>query len=134
MIVLVFGTGRSGTSTVARLLHEECKVHMGDSWVRQPDNFNPKGYYEDHGFGKLLDSLSNSDPVDMQLRLDELQALIEEVESLKTQVASAGNPDTAEIDKLLEARMLNKLGPLERQLVKAKADLEKEQGQTKNLP
>ena len=64
---------------------------------------------------------------------DEIQALIEEVESLKTQVASAGKPDTAEIDKLLEARMLTKLGPLERQLVKAKADLEKEQGQTKTL-
>lgn len=44
--IFVMGTGRSGTSTVARLLHTEFDVCMGQRF-RDPDEFNPMGYYED---------------------------------------------------------------------------------------
>lgn len=54
MIVLPLGTGRSGTSKVAGLLHKHFHIHMGDKWARQPDNFNPEGYYEDYAFGEIL--------------------------------------------------------------------------------
>ena len=43
---LVVGTGRSGTSTVARVMHEKLGISMGNEFV--PSNeFNEKGYYED---------------------------------------------------------------------------------------
>ncbi len=48
-MILVLGTGRSGTSTVARLLHNELGVSMGQRF-RDPDSANPKGYYEDLDF------------------------------------------------------------------------------------
>ena len=44
--ILVVGTGRSGTSTVARILHEHFKVHMGDEFVPASNN-NPRGPYEE---------------------------------------------------------------------------------------
>lgn len=44
--ILVFGTGRSGTSTVARLLHENLSICMGKRF-READEHNPQGYYED---------------------------------------------------------------------------------------
>ena len=46
---LVVGTGRSGTSTVARVMHEKLGISMGNEFV--PSNeFNEKGYYEDVDF------------------------------------------------------------------------------------
>jgi hypothetical protein len=47
--VFVFGTGRCGTSTVARLLHERLGVCMGQRF-RQPCDDNPEGFYEDLDF------------------------------------------------------------------------------------
>ena len=44
--ILVIGIARSGTSTVARILHEELGVSMGHDFP-DPDDNNPKGYYED---------------------------------------------------------------------------------------
>lgn len=51
-MILVLGTGRSGTSDVARILHEECGVYMG-SVFHLGDKFNKKGYYEDMEFQTL---------------------------------------------------------------------------------
>ena len=48
-MILVIGTGRCGSSTVARLLHERFKVCMGHLFP-DPDENNPKGYYEDLEF------------------------------------------------------------------------------------
>ena len=48
-MILVLGTGRSGTSTVARLLHTKCSVSMGLRF-KDPDSANPLGYYEDLDF------------------------------------------------------------------------------------
>ncbi len=48
-MILVLGTGRSGTSTVARLLHTELGVSMGTRF-KEPDSANVKGYYEDLDF------------------------------------------------------------------------------------
>lgn len=45
-MILVLGTGRCGTSEVARILHEDLGVHMGHAF-HIGDQFNPKGYYED---------------------------------------------------------------------------------------
>jgi len=46
---MVFGTGRSGTSTVARLMHTRLGVYMGKRFV--PANpTNPEGFYEDIEF------------------------------------------------------------------------------------
>jgi hypothetical protein len=45
---LVIGPGRSGTSFVARVLHERLGVHMGDSF--RTDETNPNGFYEDLWF------------------------------------------------------------------------------------
>jgi hypothetical protein len=44
--ILVVGTGRCGTSTVARVLHEQLGVCMG-SRFREADANNPRGFYED---------------------------------------------------------------------------------------
>ena len=46
---IVIGTGRSGTSTVARVLCEEMNVFMGNEF-RKPDKNNPSGYWEDVEF------------------------------------------------------------------------------------
>ena len=44
--VLVIGCGRSGTSTVARILHNRFNVKMGETF-EPPNDANPQGYYED---------------------------------------------------------------------------------------
>lgn len=49
---LVIGTGRCGTSTVARILHEKLGVCMGHSFI-PPDKNGPDGYYEDEKFVSL---------------------------------------------------------------------------------
>jgi hypothetical protein len=66
MIILVLGTGRSGTSTVARILHEDFKVFMGGIWSRQADQFNLDGYYEDFEFGKLIDVMVSKKKTEIQ--------------------------------------------------------------------
>jgi len=54
--ILVVGTGRSGTSSVARILHKNFKVFMG-SRFRKSDDQNPLGYYEDTDFNTLNSKL-----------------------------------------------------------------------------
>jgi len=49
---LVVGTGRSGTSTVARVMHEKLEIFMGEKFVPADKN-NPDGYYEDSEFRDL---------------------------------------------------------------------------------
>ena len=44
--VIIVGSGRSGTSTIARLCHEELGICMGH-YLKDPDYMNPEGYYED---------------------------------------------------------------------------------------
>ena len=43
---IVMGCGRSGSSTVARILNNHFRINMGDK-LRGPDPFAPLGYYED---------------------------------------------------------------------------------------
>jgi len=45
----VLGSGRCGSSTVARILHTKLSVFMGEHF-RLPDRDNLKGYYEDLEF------------------------------------------------------------------------------------
>jgi len=51
-MIFVVGPGRSGTSTVARLLHENLNVCMGHKF-READEDNQDGYYEDLEFKNL---------------------------------------------------------------------------------
>jgi len=44
--IIVVGTGRSGTSSTAKILHEELGISMGREFVT-PDDSNPDGFYED---------------------------------------------------------------------------------------
>lgn len=46
---IVVGTGRCGTSFVAKVLHETLGVSMGERF-RDANAFNPEGYYEDMEF------------------------------------------------------------------------------------
>lgn len=55
-MIIVLGTGRCGTSTVARLLHTELGVHMGERF-RPPDPSNPRGFWEDLDFVDLNDDM-----------------------------------------------------------------------------
>jgi hypothetical protein len=57
-MIIVTGVGRSGTSTVARILHEETHVCMGHKFP-PPDEWNPKGYYECCGSFQTLDQKHN---------------------------------------------------------------------------
>ena len=67
-MILAIGTGRSGTSEVARILEEQ-GVFMGKAF-HLGDKFNPKGYFEDREFQSLhlafhlmgLDRTENPDP------------------------------------------------------------------------
>jgi len=51
--VLVVGTGRSGTSTVARLLQDRFGIKMVRQDFLKPDQWAPKGYYEDRRMKEL---------------------------------------------------------------------------------
>ena len=44
--VIIVGSGRSGTSTVAGICHEDLGICMGH-FLKSPDFMNTKGYYED---------------------------------------------------------------------------------------
>lgn len=43
---IVVGSGRSGTSTVGKILHNELGIYMG-RFLKSGDDLNPEGYYED---------------------------------------------------------------------------------------
>lgn len=51
--IIVVGTGRSGTSTVARLLHHSLGVRMYRDQFLAPDKWNPGGYFEDRKVKRL---------------------------------------------------------------------------------
>lgn len=51
----VLGPGRSGTSTIARILHNHFKISMGEHF-RPPDEHNKNGYYEDLEFKSANES------------------------------------------------------------------------------
>jgi len=51
-MIIVLGPGRCGTSTIARLLHDNLNISMGRSF-REPDKSNPQGFYEDLDFRDL---------------------------------------------------------------------------------
>ena len=58
MIIIILGMHRSGTSTIAGLLHFN-KISMGtyqNFWPR-PLNQNPKGFYENFDFRKINDEM-----------------------------------------------------------------------------
>ena len=50
--IIVTGVGRSGTSAVARVLHETLCICMGHD-LPKPTDANPEGSYEDKGFRHL---------------------------------------------------------------------------------
>ena len=54
-LILVAGSGRSGTSATARVLHES-GVRMGDE-LAQASDVNPDGFYEDMGVWRLHDRM-----------------------------------------------------------------------------
>ena len=61
MITIVLGMHRSGTSTIAGILHLN-KIIMGtyqNFWPR-PLNQNPKGFYENYDFRKINDIILNN--------------------------------------------------------------------------
>lgn len=57
---LVLGTGRSGTSTIARLLRDNLYTNMG-KYFRDPDQLNPQGYFEDLEFRNINIALLRGD-------------------------------------------------------------------------
>ncbi len=73
-MILVLGTGRSGTSEVARIL-DELGIDMGES--ERKDEHNPDGYFEDNSFVKLNKKLS--DLIEVRNQLDSAK-----IEKLKT--------------------------------------------------
>ena len=52
-MIFVLGVGRSGTSTVARIIHQKNIACMGHEFP-QPNGFNPLGYWEDKEVRRLL--------------------------------------------------------------------------------
>ncbi len=108
-MILVLGTGRSGTSEVARAL-DELGVNMGNAF-HMGDKFNPKGYFEDREFQALnlsfymmhLDTTEQEMP--WQLWREQFEKLIakrEEPWGLK-------DPGIADFPKLLDEYL--KLNP-----------------------
>jgi len=51
-MIIVLGPGRCGSSTIARLLHNNLGISTGERF-RDPDAANPQGYYEDLDFRDL---------------------------------------------------------------------------------
>lgn len=92
-----------------------------------------EGIQTDANVHKLEQAIKNERDENAQLRKDlkshpknpeEVNALMEELEATKASLATAGKPNDEQLDKLLEARLRTKLGPLERQLEKTKKELE----------
>jgi len=73
-MIFVVGTGRSGTSTVARLVHQSGRACMGHNFV-SPDRLNPDGYWEDMTVRKSIRSLIKGD---IERFLEKLHAAHEE--------------------------------------------------------
>ena len=71
---LVLGTGRSGTSFVAGVLHNEMSISMGEEFV-VPNDSNPNGFWEDIDFYNLNKSFMHHGMPLSQFN-DELSALI----------------------------------------------------------
>jgi hypothetical protein len=57
--VLIIGSGRSGTSTVARLCHTRLRICMGHV-LKQGDALNPEGYYEDWISHSMIQMMVNN--------------------------------------------------------------------------
>lgn len=55
-MIIVLGPGRSGTSTVARILHNHLGISMGVRF-REPNEANPSGYFEDLDFRDLNEAI-----------------------------------------------------------------------------
>lgn len=54
--IVIVGSGRSGTSTIARICHTELNICMGH-FLKSSDPMNPTGYYEDlvsHGLVRAM--------------------------------------------------------------------------------
>jgi len=64
---LVLGTGRSGTSTVARILHTCFDIFMGENF-RSPDKNNPKGFWEDIEFRNINNAILTGEANEYQWR------------------------------------------------------------------
>ena len=82
MIIIILGMHRSGTSTVAGVLHLN-KVVMGtyqNFWPR-PLNQNPKGFYENFDFRKINDQLLNRAGYDVKSYKPEIPN-IQQIDSL----------------------------------------------------
>lgn len=97
-MILILGTGRSGTSAVAKIL-EDNGVSMGHQF-HLPDKFNPQGYFEDIEFVGLNEAYTmffrGSDKIDLwRKRLKELVATRKEPWGLK-------DPGIADFPELLE--------------------------------
>jgi len=108
-MILVLGSGRSGTSEVAEIL-EEMGVNMGHRF-HLPDQFNPRGYFEDRDFQELnmvftMMGLDKSDNEQLwglwRERFNRMVATREEPWGVK-------DPGIADFPKLLEEYM--KLDP-----------------------
>lgn len=80
MIVLVVGTGRCGTSTVARLLQEECGVFMCQQDRQEPSAHNPQGFYEEKAFGDVFKQCTKEEQ-----NLGHLQLVLQKLVQQKVQ-------------------------------------------------
>ena len=58
-MIIVLGTGRCGTSTIARLLHNNLQIPMGERF-RRSDSSNLNGFYEDLDFRNLNQQVLNN--------------------------------------------------------------------------
>lgn len=58
-MIIVLGPGRSGTSTVARILHNHLQIPMGERF-RLSDDSNLNGFYEDLDFRDLNHQVLNN--------------------------------------------------------------------------
>ncbi len=68
-MIIILGPGRCGTSTVARLLHNNLKISMG-AHFREPDSSNPQGFYEDLNFRDLNHAMLNGQCNNFEFKLD----------------------------------------------------------------
>ncbi len=72
-MIIVIGTGRCGTSTIARLIHNNLQISMGARF-READDSNLNGFYEDLDFRDLNHQVLNN-----QISNDYFQKKIDEL-------------------------------------------------------
>ncbi len=70
-MIIVLGPGRCGTSTVARLLHNNLRINMGNRF-KEPDQSNPNGFYEDLDFRDLNHATLNGNCSNFEKELAQL--------------------------------------------------------------